>query len=161
MITPALPMIHVPAQCPDDVRNEINAAFRVFWCDKAASLNHVRHAIELLLTSMEVPRSRAVVRGTGAKRFDSRTLHDRIGWLRAKGPKMEEMCDQLLAVKHLGNAGSHPGVNVEDIDVFDGLDIVERILIEQFEHADSELAKIVKEINKQRGPRKRVQRRQK
>jgi hypothetical protein len=64
------------------------------------------------------------------------------------------MCDQLMAVKHLGNAGSHPGVIVEDKDVFDGLDILERILVECFEKAGSELASMVKEINKVRGPRK-------
>ena len=34
-----------------------------------------------------------------------------------------------MAVKHLGNAGSHPGLKVEARDVFDGFDILEKILL--------------------------------
>jgi hypothetical protein len=59
-----------------------------------------------------------------------------------------------MAVKHLGNAGSHPSVEIDDQDVFDGFDILEHVLIQLYERTDSDLAKMVKEINKRKGPRK-------
>lgn len=149
MITPAPPMIHVADKCPENIQGEICAAFRVFWCDKPACLNHVRQAIELLLTTMRVPCTRTV---NGTRR--RRSLHQRIEWLKNRRPRLSDLCDRLMAVKHLGNAGSHPSVEIDDQDVFDGFDILEHVLIQLYERTDSDLAKMVKEINKRKGPRK-------
>ncbi|QEH36352.1 hypothetical protein OJF2_49130 [Aquisphaera giovannonii] len=59
-----------------------------------------------------------------------------------------------MAVKNLGNAGSHPGDKVTHDDVFDGFDILERVLEDMYSEHPGELAKAVKEINRRKGPRK-------
>jgi hypothetical protein len=90
----------------------------------------------------------------GVKRFGRKTgggrvrlpLDARINVLRGSRPGLRELCDRLLAVKHLGNAGSHPG-EVERSDVFDGLDILEHVLVERFENPHGQMARVVKEIN--------------
>jgi hypothetical protein len=66
---------------------------------------------------------------------------------------LSDLCGRMLAVKHLGNAGSRPG-QVGRKDVFDALDILEYVLLEKFANPQSELAKMVRQIDKRKGPRK-------
>lgn len=61
----------------------------------------------------------------------------------------------MVAVKHLGNAGSHAGEKVARKDVFDGFDILERVLNDMYTDHETELAKMVAQINKRKGPRKK------
>lgn len=146
---PAPDMIHLPKRCPEDIVKEARAAFALFWCDHASSLNRVRNAIELLLTAMGVKRH-------GRRSSGGRTrlsLDSRISVLRAARPSLGDLCDRLLAVKHLGNAGSHPN-DVERKDVFDGLDILEYVLAERYDNPQGRLGKMVREINRRKGPRR-------
>jgi Domain of unknown function (DUF4145) len=148
-IVPPPPIIAIPKKCPEPVRQEIAAAFSLFWCDEAACLNRVRNALELLLTELKVPNSKV----NNNKRV-RHSLHTRIELLETKRPKLKDICEQMMAVKHLGNAGSHAGKSVAVEDVLDGFDILERVLHDMFSDADSRLAKTVKQINKRKGPRR-------
>lgn len=142
-------MIRIPERCPKPIADEVRAAFGLFWLDHSSALNRIRIAIELLLTKMGVKRH-------GQKSGGGRTrlsLDSRIAILRSKKPKLTWLCDQLLAVKHLGNAGSHPG-DVQIKDVFDGFDILEQILNDTYSNDASLLAKMVRQINKRKGPRR-------
>lgn len=144
--TPA--MIRLPDKFPNEIHNEVTAAFKLYWCDYGASLNRIRQAIELVLTEMGVKRY-------GKKRGGGRsllTLDSRIQVLESKKPSLADLCNSLRAVKHLGNAGSHPG-DVEQDDVFDGLDILEDIPLERYDNSQGRLAKMVRAINKRKKPR--------
>jgi len=143
-------LIRVPANCPVGILVEVRSAFSLFWCDFASCLNRIRNAIELLLNEMGVKRYG--IKGDGKRARMS--LDNRIGFLRSKEAKLGDLCDRLLAVKHLGNAGSHPG-NVKKEDVFDGFDILEHVLLEKYENPHSQLSHMVKQINKRKGPRKK------
>lgn len=150
-ITPPPMMIHVPSGCEKPIRDELIAAFGLFWQDYASALNRIRNAIELLLTGMGVKRFGKDKKG---KRSNIK-LDSRIQILRNKKVSVADLCDRLLAVKHLGNAGCHPG-DVDGGDVFDALDIVEHVLNEIYEKHASVLAKMVKQINARKGPRKKT-----
>jgi len=126
------------------------AAFGLYWQDHAAALNRIRNAIESLLTEMGIKRHGKKTGGGRTKL----TLDSRIQVLRAKKPSLSGLCDRLLAVKHLGNAGSHPG-DVHIDDVFDGFDILEQVLHDIYSDDASVLAKMVKQINQRKGPRKK------
>lgn len=148
-ITPPPPMIQIPKECPKEIRREIVAAFALFWADNSSSLNRIRIAIELLLTELGVRRQSA----KQGKRTRL-SLDSRIQILRSEKTQLSDLCDRLLAVKHLGNAGSHPG-DVKEEDVFDGFDILERVLHDIYSDIESILSKMVREINRRKGPRKR------
>lgn len=167
-IIPPPPMILIPGMCPDDVRDEVVAAFSLFWNDYAASLNRVRNALELLLNNLgakrgimttKTPKPGSLPPAAGAappkKKLFSLTLHQRIERLAKDKPKLIEICDRMMAVKHLGNAGSHPGTMVTIDDVFDGFDILERVLQDMYSEHPGELARAVQQINKRGGPRKK------
>lgn len=147
-VWPAPSMIKIPRKCPLDIAGEVKSAFALYWCDLNSCLNRIRNAIELLLDDLGVSKT-----STKNGKRTRLSLHSRIEKLKAKKPKLADICNQMMAVKHLGNAGSHPGVRVEHKDVFDGFDILERVLNYRYGNPDSELAKIVKEINKRKGPR--------
>lgn len=146
--SPAPPLIKLPEQCPEPIAKEVRVAFRLFWVDPPSCLNRIRVCVEMLLTEL------------GVKQFDPPSngkrrrlnLHERIEELRKKKPALGPLCDKLLAVKYLGNAGSHPG-EIEADSVFDGFDILEHILHERFENRESVIAKMSREINRKKGPR--------
>jgi hypothetical protein len=147
--SPPPPLIEIPPACPKPIRREVEAAFGLYWHDHGASLNRIRVAIELLLTDTGVKRY-------GKKKKGGRyqlVLDQRIEVLRSTKPSLSGLCDSMLAVKHLGNAGSHPE-EVKRDDVFDALDILEQVLLETYSNPESELAKMVRQINKRKGPRK-------
>jgi hypothetical protein len=130
-ITPPPRMIHIPEDCPERVRAEVVKAFTLYWSDHASSLNRIRNALELVLSDLGIPNTVVVTKPPRAgapppkgkkKRL---SLHQRIERLEQKRPKLKDICERMMAVKHLGNAGSHPGVKVQIDDVFDGMDILE------------------------------------
>jgi Domain of unknown function (DUF4145) len=150
LITPPPPMIHIPEDCPQPIREELTASFGLFWSDLASCLNHIRNTLELVLDELKVPKSAL------SKKDNTRhqlTLHNRIKKLESNRPKLKELCERMMAVKHLGNVGSHPGMVVRDWDVFDGLDILERLLQDIDSGHPGQLARVVKQINKRKGPR--------
>jgi hypothetical protein len=143
---PSLNVFQPPAKTPKSVVIELRHSYQVFFCDPAAAANHVRSAIERLLTELRVPRFSS----GGRRRF--LTLQDRI----SKLPKRYQIhTDLLLAVKWLGNAGSHDGLVKAD-DVLDAYEITEHFLTELYDSKNTYVRTLAKRINKRRGPRKQV-----
>jgi hypothetical protein len=85
------------------------------------------------------------------------SLHNRIGLLKERHQGLEQLCDRLMAVKWLGNEGSHLG-DITREDIFDAFDIVEDVLRGFFDNSDRAIVRIVQEIIEKRGPRSRQQR---
>jgi Domain of unknown function (DUF4145) len=150
-ITPPPPMILIPRACPDPVRAEVVAAFSLYWNDLASSLNRIRNALELVLDDLKIPKSTL---DKVKKKKHRLSLHHRIVKLKQMRPRLKDICERMMAVKHLGNAGSHPGVKVEAADVFDGFNILERVLQDMYSEDPGELARAVRQINRRKGPRK-------
>jgi len=98
---PPLVLIDIPKGCPREARVHLTKSFALFFADPGASLNCARTAVETVLTDLGVKRF-VIVKG---KRRPI-NLHQRILLL---PPKYKEQVDLLLAVKWLGNAGSHDG----------------------------------------------------
>ncbi len=149
-ITPAIPVIKVPPKCPTSVEDEIKAAFALFWIDNSACLNRIRNALELVLDVVKIPRKR---KGRDGK-MKQINLHTRIEIIKARKPNLALMCERMLAVKYLGNAGSHSD-DVSRDDVCDGFDILERVLFDMYSDHESVMAKMIKGIIKRKGPRKK------
>jgi hypothetical protein len=152
VIAPGPQVIKTPKRCPDKVKAEIDASFLLHWSDHASCLNRIRNALELLLTEMKIPKT-TIDKHRSRKLLN---LHDRIIALERRKPGLKPLCDRMMAVKHLGNAGSHAGEKVKREDVFDGFDILERVLHDMYSTTDGELSKMVREINKRKGPRKKT-----
>ena len=78
-------------------------------------------------------------------------LHRRIEPLKVRNAGV---ADALFAIKWVGNSGSHVG-NLTRDDVFDAYDILEEVLSELFVKHRETMHKLIKEINRRKGPRRK------
>ena len=85
---------------------------------------------------------------SGKRRFVS--LHERISLLPAKFAHLKDL---IVAIKWLGNAGSHDdGTDVTLDDVMDSYELTEHILQEVYAPKLTKLHKLAKKVNKKKGP---------
>ena len=142
---PSLKLFSVPNGTPEDVIEEVQQSFELFFCNPASSLNHIRIALENLLTYLRVKRYKV----ERSKRKPM-SLHERINFL---PDKFQEIKDHCLAIKWSGNAGSHSGEEITKDDVMDVYEIMDEVLREIFKSKKKEIRSLVKQINKKKGPK--------
>ena len=143
---PHLKIFKYPKVTPEEVSKEIELSFELFFCNPPSASNHIRMALENLLTHL------------GVKRFEVRnkkriyvSLHRRVEMLPTKFAHLKEL---FFAVKWLGNAGSHSQKPISLDDVLDSYEIMEEILKELFERKSKQVKKLANKIVKQKGPKK-------
>lgn len=111
LFTPTLPAFAIPAQCPHKVAQPLMQSFSLFLNAPGAAANTIRIALEELMAALGVAKSR--------------TLHARIDALPEKyGPHKAA----LMAIKWLGNAGSHEVDRVNTYDIEQAYRIIEFVL---------------------------------
>jgi hypothetical protein len=129
-VSPSPPLITIPENCPTTVKTALEKAFVASWGDLWAAANHTRSCVEELLDYLKEPN-------TG-------TLHHRIENYKKRD---EQRGAALLAVKWVGNAGSHAD-GISRADVYDAFDIIEAVLKDVFSRDYSKVEKFVEAINK-------------
>lgn len=144
---PSLALMDLPLKCPDTVLLKLRDSFSLFFAEAGASLNCARASVEALLTDL------------GVKRFELKkgkrvglTLHKRLEGL---PEKYQHVKDSLMAVKWLGNAGSHNGKAPTREDVLDAYDLLEGVLSEIYDHKDKKLKALARDVNRRKGPVRR------
>lgn len=149
-VHPTIDIFRVPRECPKLVAAELRDAFKLFWCDPRAAANRSRSATESLLDHLKIKRKARHAGGS----FRRLSLHQRLELLKKKN---SDVGDQLLAVKWLGNAGSHMDAaskgDVTKADLLDGFEILEHVIEEVFKQRSTRIRKLAGAINRRRGPR--------
>lgn len=143
---PNLKLIPFPAKCADNIVVPLNESFRLFFSSPSAAANSIRIAVEALLTELKVKRFALI---NGKRKIIP--LHQRIHMLPAKHNDIGEL---LLAIKWLGNAGSHGGAGISHDDMLDALELMEHVLAQLYSEK-KKLTTIAKRVNKKKGPVKR------
>lgn len=144
---PNLKMFKIPSKTPDGVVDELDQSFTLLFANPSSASNHVRIAVEDILTALRVKRYRVI---RGSRRVIS--LHERITLMPTKYDGIRGL---LLAVKWLGNAGSHSAQSVTLDDVLDAYEIMEVILEELYATRKRAATSLAKMINRKRGPKSR------
>ena len=143
---PFLNLFDIPDDCPQTVAQELQASFGQFFSSPSAALNSARSSVEALITHLGVKRFQIQ---KGKRRPIS--LHSRIGLLGAQYAHVKEL---LLAIKWLGNAGSHPGADISSDDVLDAYELIEHVLVELFGGKSKAMKALAKKVIKRKGPKK-------
>lgn len=144
-MTPAPPVFPVPEKCPKAVRHELKKAFSLYWFDTGSCANRLRAAAETLLTDRNIPRTMLNRKG----KRERLSLHARIENFKQADPRS---ADYLLAIKWLGNVGSH--VNVDELgrdDLLNGFELFEHLVELVYVQREKHLKKIAKSINSRKG----------
>lgn len=144
----APPLFDVPGKAPKEVKEELASAFQLFWLNEEACGNRIRSSVEQLLTCNGVPKAEMIKKGTKRKR-NALTLHRRIERFSKKWP---DLAEQLLAIKWIGNAGSHAsGLEIDDLK--DGFLLLEHVLKELYDSSRRDTLKIARTVNQKKKPR--------
>jgi hypothetical protein len=141
---PAPPVIPIPPKCPKEVCEEISGASALFWSSPSSAANRVRAAVERMMDNQKVARKGKTKKG----KFEDLTLHARIGRFAKKKP---DVASTLLAIKWLGNSGSHSS-ELEAKDMLDAFELLQSALEEVYESKSSRLKKLTSSIIKKKGP---------
>ena len=100
-----------PPKCPEDIKSELRGAFSIFWSNGAACAGRLRVALECLMNHVGVPKQRKDADG----KFFDLSLHARIDAFAKNEPAIGA---QLMALKWLGNTGSHDS-KVSTVDLLE------------------------------------------
>lgn len=141
---PSLQVFKIPDETPENVKKAIENSFSTIFVNKSASANQVRIVVECLLTSLKVKQFN-IRAGRTRQRIN---LHQRINLLPIKYKKIKDIC---LAIKWLGNAGSHCDDEIKFDDVFDGYDMLSFVLEELYDNKHTHVKKLAKTINAKKG----------
>ena len=145
---PHLKLFELPSNCPHSISNAVEESFKLFFASPNAAANYVRKAIEQLLTKQKVKR---YDRKGGKLTYVS--LHRRIGLLPSK---YEEFKQVLMAIKWLGNAGSHDNSIITQDDVLDSYEFVDHVINEIYASKKNDIVARAKKVNKSKGPIKKA-----
>jgi hypothetical protein len=143
--TPHLRIFSLPKNAPAEVAEEIENSFSLFFSDPSSAANHIRIAIENLLTHLKIKRY-----DTNRGRRTYLSLHKRIELLPRK---FEHLKDLFFAIKWLGNAGSHSNKSISADDVLDAYELMDELLVEIISSKRKKAKSLAKKINKKKGPK--------
>ncbi|TXI50492.1 MAG: DUF4145 domain-containing protein [Lysobacter sp.] len=138
-VSPSPRLISIPEEAATLLGDSLGRCFSNAWGDFAGAGNHLRKAVEILIEHFESENN--LDRG-------KKKLHDRIIALR---PICGDVSDKLLAIKWIGNSGSHIDDLSQD-DIFDALDILEWVLSELFDNTKRKIDLLTARINEKKGP---------
>ncbi len=147
-MVPMADMFDIPAKCPKEVSQQLRRAFSLFWLDTSAAAGRIRVALELLMDHLKIKRR---CRQSNRK-FRNLTLHERIGIFQTAEPALGP---QLMALKWLGNTGSHESV-LTPKDLLDAFELLDHVLTELIDQRSKKVMVLAKQItSKHRLVRKR------
>lgn len=119
---PNLNLINLPKSLPKTVEEEIKLSFSHYFNDLSSCANRIRNSIEYILDDLKAPKKFK----NNKNKFQVFTkLHNRI--LHYKKYKNKKIANLLLAIKIIGNEGSHIG-NVTIEDILDAYEFLEKII---------------------------------
>ena len=142
---PNLKFFNIPNGTPEDVVDEVNKSFALFFSDPSSAVSHIRISLEYLLNNLTIKRY--INTGKGRKYL---ALHNRIDLLPKRYDHVKEL---FLAVKWIGNAGSHSNKEVGKNDVFDCYELMSELLSEVISNRSEKTKALAKQINKKKGPK--------
>ena len=134
--------------CPADIKDEVRAASSLYWSDVSASANRIRTAVEKILDHKKIKRSKKIQSGKNAGKNRRLSLHERIELFKQKD---SDLAATMLAIKWLGNAGSHTS-DLNEKDLLDAFELLEHVIEELFVEKLKKIRSITKKINKKKGP---------
>lgn len=134
-----IPTLHpfaLPGECPEEIAGPITASFSVYLSQSGSAANLIRIAVERMLTAIGVPEH-----NDKNKRI---ILHQRIELLDGQYAPYK---DTLMAIKFLGNAGSHTYDEVTTGDIEAAFEIMEYVVNDLFSGRKESIAVLTRRLH--------------
>ncbi|MCW8101743.1 DUF4145 domain-containing protein [Streptomyces tauricus] len=146
MFLPALPLLESRNLCPKEVGKRVDAAAKILWVDPNAAANRIRAAVEALMDDRGVIRTKLARTGKAAKL----TLDNRLATFKTALPQHADAADLLLAVKWIGNVGSHEDA-LRIPDVLEGIEFLDHSLSLIYDTNRDDMKKRASAVTARRG----------
>ncbi|WP_298543644.1 DUF4145 domain-containing protein [uncultured Aquimarina sp.] len=143
---PNLKLFELPKEITSNVSQQINLSFSNYFDDLSSCANRLRNSIELILDDLKAAKWRRTKAG---KIHKFKTLHQRIEHY---GLKNKNIANHLLALKIIGNEGSHIG-EVQPEDILDAYEILEQLIEFAYVKKAKRIADLANEIVDRNKPR--------
>lgn len=141
-MNPSVDIIEIPNQLDEKMSEILRSSFILFWIDEDSCGNKIRSAIEKLLDIQKVNKTTINKKGKRQKL----NLHQRIEKFK---DKKAEIAKYLLALKWIGNQGSHNGkYKLTKSELIDAYEILELSLADLYDKTRVNVDKLTKKINK-------------
>ncbi|EJV1663868.1 TPA: DUF4145 domain-containing protein [Proteus mirabilis] len=132
--TPALHPFRIPEQCMEEISKPLTASFYIYLSQPGSAANLIRITVERMLTAIGIPEL------NNKRRIP---LHNRINGLEGQYVSYK---DYLMAIKFLGNAGSHTYDEVEIGDIEVAFEIMEFVLNDLFSAKKASIDELSKHL---------------
>ena len=150
---PTIPLFKISRDVPKQIIDAVSEVFSIFWHDKASCGNKIRRVVELIIDDRKVTKTYLDKK----RKRREYTLHARIELFGKRGKTIQEQksAELLMAIKWIGNSGSHSNAVLQQNDILDGLEILSHILELLYDKEHLRIYKLSKKYNKSKGPLKR------
>ncbi|WP_105649016.1 DUF4145 domain-containing protein, partial [Cronobacter dublinensis] len=138
---PALYPFIINDNCPEEISEPLAASFSVYLAQPGSAANLIRITVERLLTAIGVPE-----RNDKGKRI---VLHERLE--KHLPDNYSDYASPLMAIKFLGNAGSHTLDEVKVRDIEDAFEIMEYVVNDIFSKRKESIEVLTKRLNQRFG----------
>ncbi|MGX4731433.1 DUF4145 domain-containing protein [Kitasatospora griseola] len=142
---PPLPLLQSHEAVPQAVLQRVAAASAVLWSDPSSAANRLRSAVEALMDDQG-----SVRKGLGKNGPFNLSLHARIENLAIAKPAFSDAAKMILAVKWMGNVGSHEDA-LRVSNVLDGVEILDFALSEIYDRSRDVVMQLAAEITARKG----------
>ena len=141
---PTINIFPIHSDVPKDIKEAMMESFKIYWIDIASCANKIRIVIELIMDEQKIAKTYLQ---SGKRKGYS--LHRRIELFKTTKPDEAEL---LMAIKWIGNSGSHINDDLTKDDILDAYEILEHVTTKLYEKDSHRLKKLSKSINKKRKP---------
>lgn len=144
LFIPSLEIFILHEFIPENIKSQIKEAFSLFFVDNSSCANKIRIVVELIMDEFKIQK---VTIGKDRKRKKI-SLHQRIEKFKIKYPYEGEF---LMAIKWIGNTGSHSEEQLTKDDTLDGFEMLEHVIYKLYEIETKKLNSLKKKINQRKG----------
>jgi len=141
---PSLNIFQFHKDVPKQISEAIGESFKLFWIDSSSCGNKIRTIIEIIMDEQKIAKTY-----TSKGKRKGHSLHKRIELF--KNVKVEEG-ELLMAIKWIGNSGSHWEHELTKDDTLDAYEILEHCITKLYEKDSQRIKILSKTINKRKRP---------
>jgi hypothetical protein len=130
---PTILFFELPKSCPEDISKLVKKSFSSYWNDIPTSGNQIRKALELIMNEQGIKKNQS--------------LHSRIIKF---GKKEPEISDQLMALKYIGNEGSHTD-ELDRENILKAFEVLHFSLTKLYSNKEQKIKAFISQINSNQG----------
>ena len=146
---PSPHIFEIPEYICPEVELRLIEVFELYWTNTSACANAMRKVVDEILNDKKIRKKSSKKDKNG--KYPRLTLHQRLDLFKKEKPKYKDVTEMLIAVKWIGNSGSHE-TSVDEDKLLDGLEILEYVIYDIYDESQlKRIKRLTTSINNKKG----------